>query len=152
MENNPAYYPPVGFYFSVMVDGESMSFKEVSGISQELGVEEVTERDENRFIHRLPTNTKHPNLVLKRGILLADSIIAKWCTDTISGDFSTSISPKTITVNLLDEKVTLLISWTFNNAYPVGYSVSDLHAEKNELMIESMEFAYSGFEHEDKVV
>jgi len=152
MENNPAYYPPVGFYFSVMVDGESMSFKEVSGISQELGVEDVIEGGENRFIHRLPTNAKHPNLVLKRGILLADSIIAKWCTDTISGDFSTSISPKTITVNLLDEKGTPLISWTFNNAYPVVYRVSDFHSEKNEVVIESMEFAYSYFKRKDKVV
>lgn len=146
MENNPAYYPPVGFYFSVVIDGESMSFHEVSGISQNVNIEEVAKGGENRFPHRLPNSAKYQNLILKRGAVTNGSTIVKWCTDTISGDFSTSISPKTIKVNLLEEKGTPLISWTFYNAYPVKYSVSDLHAEKNELIIESLEFAYSYFE------
>ena len=105
MENNPDYYPPVSFYFSVVVDGETMGFQEVSGISQELGFEEVTEGGENRFKHRLPTGAKYQNLVLKRGVIIADSMLAKWCIGTISNGFTTPVSTKNITVNLLDEKV-----------------------------------------------
>ncbi len=152
MENNLAYYPSVAFYFSVVVNGEAMSFNEVSGISIEKGVEEIAEGGENRFAHRLPKSAKYQNLVLKRGFVADGSMIIKWCKATISDGLSSAISTKTITVKLLDEKAKPLVSWTFYDAYPIKYSVSDFRSQNNMLAIESMEFAYSYFERKDKVV
>ena len=81
------YYPPAGFHFRVEfnLDGikdSDVRFQEVSGLSAELGVEEVTEGGENRFPHRLPTRAKYSNLTLKRG-LLTDSRLIDWCKNAI---------------------------------------------------------------------
>lgn len=35
--------------------------------------------------------------------------------------------------------------WTFYNAYSVKYSVSDIKSQENELVIESIELAYTYF-------
>jgi hypothetical protein len=44
-ENKSAYYPPVGFHFSVQIGGESdekeFRFQEVSGLTAEIGTEEL---------------------------------------------------------------------------------------------------------------
>ena len=81
------YYPPVGFHFRVefILDGTVESdtrFQEVSGLSAELGTEEVVEGGENRFSHRLPTRAKYSNLTLKRG-LLTESGLIDWCRNAI---------------------------------------------------------------------
>ena len=51
------YYPPVSFHFKVEVLGLSpisndVRFTEVSGLSVEMGTEEVPEGGENRFIQK----------------------------------------------------------------------------------------------------
>ena len=45
-------------------------------------------------------------------------------------------------VTLLDSTRLPLFSWMFTDVYPVNWSVSDLHAEKNEVAIEHLELAY----------
>jgi hypothetical protein len=49
------YYPPVGFHFKVEVQDlpakeDDVKFTEVSGLSVEMGTEEIAEGGENRFI------------------------------------------------------------------------------------------------------
>ncbi|MEZ4873956.1 MAG: phage tail protein [Flavobacteriaceae bacterium] len=60
---------PVSFYFKLSFKGVDAAFQEVSGISKELGVEEVVCGGENRFKYRLPTTTSGQNLVLKRAVV-----------------------------------------------------------------------------------
>jgi phage tail-like protein len=38
------------------------------------------------------------------------------------------------------------MQWTFNNAYPVKYAVSDLNSQESNIAIESIELAYTYFE------
>ncbi len=73
MTDKNSQYPPVAFYFSVYINGirrdaGDNSFQEVSGLNVELETEDVAEGGENRFVHNLPKQIKHPKLVLKRGI------------------------------------------------------------------------------------
>ncbi|MDC9722999.1 MAG: phage tail protein [Urechidicola sp.] len=147
-------YPPVAFYFKLSFSGVSRkveaSFKEVSGISIEKGVEEITEEG-NPFIHRVPTAVKYPNLVLKRGIITKDSELTKWCLNSIGDNLlgtdslSETITTKNIVVQLLNEKGVPLKSWNFVNAWPVKWSFSDFNSMNNEIAIERLEFAYSYF-------
>ena len=144
-------YPPVSFQFSVdfsgaggSIDGKEAGFQEVSGFNQELGVEEVVEGGENRFTHRLPSRAKFSNLVLKRGALL-DSKVIKWIQNAID-DFV--FDPQDIRVYLLDEAGKHLVKWTFVKAYPVKWSTSDLKAQDNALLIETLELAYQYFKRE----
>jgi phage tail-like protein len=142
-------YPPVAFYFRLSFDGDASnadaSFKEVSGITMEMGTEEITEGGNNNYKHRVPTSVKFSNLVLKRGLVPKDSAVIQWCIDTLSGGLSSAIVTKTILVSLLDENANPLNSWSFANAWPVKWSASDLNSMNNELVIESLEFSYSYF-------
>lgn len=143
-------YPPVSFYFKLSFSGISgqveASFKEVSGITMEMGIEEIAEGGVNGFKHRVPTTAKFSNLVLKRGLVPKDSELAQWCMDTLTGNLEDTLETKMITVHLLEASRKPLKSWSFNNAWPVKWSVSDLNSMNNEIAIETLEFAYSNFQ------
>lgn len=144
MASNTDY--PVGFYFSLSFDGEDAAFQEVSGINKEYGIEEVTSGGENRFKYRLPNVASSKNLVLKRAIVPTGSQLISWCSDTMDNGLSSTIETKDVSVNLLDNEGKVLKKWTFYNAYPVNYSVSDLKSQESEIVIESIELAYTYFE------
>lgn len=143
------YYPPVAFYFKLSFTGvtsaRDASFKEVSGISAEMNLEEVAEGGENRYRHRLPTYVKYGDLELKRGVLVANSQLASWCLDILGSGLVAAIVPRTITVSLLNADANPLMAWDFANAYPIQWSVSNLDSEENKIVVESLKFAYSYF-------
>lgn len=141
-----SYYPPVGFHFKVEIgiDGlfeNDIRFQEVSGLSRELGVEQIAEGGENRFEHRLPSRGKYGNLVLKRGLLTESGVIT-WVTDAIE---NFEFKPADVQVTLLDEEHQPLSSWSFIAAWPVKWSLSAFDAKKNEAVVETLELAYRYF-------
>jgi phage tail-like protein len=136
---------PVGFYFELSFKGQDAAFKEVSGISKELSMEEVVCGGENRFKYRLPTITTSQNLVLKRALIPEGSKLIDWCASTLDEGLSNTITTHDVSVSLLYPDGTVSVMWTFYNAYPVKYSVSDLKSQENELVIESIELAYTYF-------
>ncbi len=137
---------PVSFYFELSFNGEDAAFQEVSGIAKELSVEEVVCGGENRFKYRLPTVSTSQNLILKRAVIPAGSKLNDWCSSCIDEGLVNKIVPHDVSVSLLDAEGTVSIMWTFHNAYPVKYSVSDLKSQENGLAIESIELAYTYFE------
>lgn len=143
------FYPPASFYFSVGITGigtePDSSFQEVGGLSAERDAIEVKEGGENRFSYRLPDRAKYGNLILKRGVVLANSGLATWCKGIIESDFDTPITTNDIVVSLLNANGEPLMTWNCIGAWPAKWSVSDLSAERNELAIESLEMAYTYF-------
>lgn len=140
------YYPPVGFHFKVEVLGippneNDSRFAEVSGLSVEMGTEEVPEGGENRFVQKYPTPAKFPELILKRG-LLVNSKITDWINKSIN---EMDIQPKNIDVTLLNSSHEPLITWHLVNAYPTKWSVSDFNATNNAIVVESLQFYYQHF-------
>ncbi|MFG3756273.1 phage tail protein, partial [Klebsiella pneumoniae] len=90
------FYPPVAFHFSITLDGAlgnspDASFQEVSGIKVEFGTEDVVEGGQNQFAHRLPTQAKYANLVLKRGVVVAASPLASWMSNTLGSQLTRPI-------------------------------------------------------------
>lgn len=140
-------YPPVAFYFGVSFPGsadiDDTSFKEVSGIGSEMDLESVEEGGENRFTHQLPRRLKHANLVVKRGITNTSSKLVKWVQESLESDFLGSFVTKQIQVCLFNPSGDPLHTWVFDNAYPVKWEVQGFDSEKNELVIETIEFAYN---------
>ena len=140
------YYPPVGFHFSVEF-GISKSdhdtrFQSVGGLSMEYETENYKEGGENRFEHSLPVRTKFPDLVLKRGFLVRDSEVYEWCIKAFR-DREFTLSD--IVIKLLDEKHEPLKTWNVVGAFPKKWSVSDLNAESNTVVIENLELKYKYF-------
>merc|ERR1711990_1164751 len=111
----------------------------------EIGVDEIEEGGV-LFKHKVPTTSKTSNLVLKRGMVPKNSAVITWCQDTIGGGLDDFVQTKTITVHLLDPSRKPLKSWSFKNAWPVKWSLSDLNSMNGEVAIESLEFAYSSFQ------
>ncbi len=140
------YRPPVGFHFKVEVLGlppsdSDLRFTEVSGLSVEMGTEEIAEGGENRFIQKYPTRAKYPELVLKRG-LLSNSEVWNWVRQCIE-DFN--IEPKSIDVMLLNESHDPLMTWHLVGAYPTKWAVTDFNSTNNAVVIESLQMFYQYF-------
>ena len=140
------YYPPWGFYFKVVFneisqDKNDVRFQSVSGLSVEYDYETFREGGENRFEHKLPVRTKYADLVLKRGMLNESSVI-DWFLDAFNNRV---FKPTTITVNLMNEKHEPLRVWNVAHAIPKKWLVSDLNANENSIVIETMELSYRYF-------
>ena len=132
------------FYFSVSITGmggSDAAFQEVSGLSKELGIEEVVCGGENRFKYRLPAQTSFQNLVLRRGVVNAESALIGWVKDTLDNGLSAPIK-----VWLLDENGHSSMDWNFIAALPVKGSASNLRSQESEIFIETLEFAYQYFD------
>ncbi|MEM9885304.1 MAG: phage tail protein [Bacteroidota bacterium] len=137
------YYPPVGFHFRVeFQDIESQTidtyFQEVSGLSFDIETETVKEGGENRFTYQLPTRTKYPNLVLKRG-LFTDSSLISWVNDAVE---TMEVQLATVIVTLLNEQHEPLQSYRCVNAWPQKWSLSNFNAQNSELVVETLELVY----------
>jgi phage tail-like protein len=140
-------YPPVSFHFRVRFTGKSelageIHFQSVSGLNVELQTETIKEGGENRFEHVLPTRSRYSDLVLKRGVI-KDSALIAWCRNAIE---NLIVEPITMKVDLLNEEHNELISWTIYHAWPKKWSISDMNAEENAVLIETLELNYNFFE------
>ena len=138
-----AYYPPVGFHFSVVfalpqLGDMDTRFQDIGGLGFELGTEELAEGGENRFVHQLPNGLRHGNLVLKRGMLTHSALIL-WVRAAME---AFEFLPTTVIVTLLNEKHAPLAAWLFSNAYPVKWTISDLSAKDSAIVVETLELAY----------
>jgi phage tail-like protein len=117
-----------------------MSFSEVSGIGSSLQTEEVAEGGNNTFKYKLPKPSSHQNLVLKRALSTAPSLLIKWANEGIQ---NFNFSPCVVVVSLLNNNHIPIKVWSFHNAYPIKLEVSGINAKNAELVIETLELAYN---------
>jgi phage tail-like protein len=136
---------PVAFYFQVLIQNGDFAFKEVSGLSTEFETETIVEGGNNDYVHVVPKNVKHGNLVLKRALKPVKKDDVVWLSSFFYG-LKFPISTVSITINLLQRDGTPVYSWNCENAYPVKWEVDGLDAEKNSVLIETIELAYSKIE------
>ena len=139
------YYPPVGFHFKVEFVGvgndNDVRFQSVSGLSIEYDTESFKEGGENRFEHKLPVRTKYADLSLKRG-MLTDSKVIAWCLKAL---VDREFDPKQVNVILLNEKHEPIKRWEVIDAWPKKWSVSDLNATENGVVVETLDLVYKYF-------
>lgn len=147
------WYPVTGFYFSVKFIGglatiasaTDSSFKEVSGIEMKVDTESIAEGGLNNYAWKVPKSVSYSNLVLKRGVSSEMSLISTWVKTTMGRVYSSSLSPITVLVLLMNESGVPLSGWACFNAYPVKWKISDFDSMKNEVAIEEIEFTYTHF-------
>ncbi|TDX01282.1 phage tail protein [Dinghuibacter silviterrae] len=146
-DSSTGFYPPLGFYFQVNIPGiqgiNEGSFQEVSGLNIKLGKEDIKEGGENRFVHRLPSRPQYENLVLKRGMVTGSGLL-DWIK-AAAEEFT--FTPKNVMVILMDNMSgSQLVSWQFNNAYPVSYQVSPFKSQEGAIVVETVELCYDYFQ------
>jgi phage tail-like protein len=143
------YYPPWSFYYKVEFsiggdisgDKNDARFQTVSGLSVEYDYENYKEGGENRFEHKLPVRTKYADLTLKRG-MVTDSKVIKWFLDAFR---DRQFKPSDINVILMNEKSEPLRVWKVAHAVPKKWLISDLNANENSIVIETLELTYRYF-------
>lgn len=147
------YYPPAAFSFQVAVTEPGAttadiggSFQEASGIEDSSDIEELAEAGENRFLNRFPDSAKHPNLLLKRGVVARKSLLADWVLATLGSSLANTIVTRTVQVVLLNSESAPLMVWGFVNAYPVRCEVAPLQSMNDSIVFETLEFSYKAFE------
>ncbi len=135
---------PVAFYFKVsfLTGLHELPFKEVSGLSAEMELETLQEGGSNHIELRVPKQVKHGNLVLKRALAPLSDSLEIWIKSCMEGGLILPIVPDNIIIYLLDADGNPLRGWMCTFAYPIKWSIDSFDAEKNSLMIESIEFAY----------
>jgi len=132
--------PYLSFRFLVEIEGLVVGgFSEVSGLQAETQVEEYREGGVNDFIHRLPKETRYPNLTLKRGITDSD-VLWKWHQDVVNG----KVTRKSGYIVLLDSEGNESWRWNFIDAYPAKWVGPDLGADSNTVAFETIELVHNG--------
>ena len=140
-----AYYPPWGFHYKVEFEAskepDEARFQSASGLTVEYDVEEYKEGGENRFTHKLPVRTKYADLVLRRGMLTGSETV-QWF---LAAFRDRTFEPRTVNVILMNEKAEPLRTWNVAHAVPRKWSVSDLNANENAIVVETLEMTYQFF-------
>ena len=82
--------------------------------------------------------TTYGDLTLKRGII-ENSALRKWVKKAI---FDFQFEPITVSVSLLNEKRQPIIRWTVSNAWPISWTVDNLHSQESKIAVETFVLAY----------
>lgn len=137
--------PPTAFYFNVHFMGPmqltDMAFLEVSGLSMEMETQEIDEGGGHK--RKIPGLMKHGNLVCKRPMkTLVMSALSVWTSMAMTSDREKDVMTCDILVTLLSPIGTPECGWALTNAYPVKWDVAGFDSKKNDIALETIEFAY----------
>ena len=117
-------------------------FQKVSGITAEVQLETVNEGGQNLYAHRLPNKITYNNLVLERGYTIGSPLNVEFNVALSNFQFY----PSNVLVTMFSEIGVPLGAWLYMKAYPVKWSVSDLDAQANSVVVDTLELAYSRFQ------
>lgn len=139
IEPKLAFRFSVFFFMSGLIPNSlDIRFSKVSGLSSRIDTQSLNEGGQNLFSHRLPTRAQYDNLVLERSMMI-DSMLVTEFVSTLS---FFKFNPSNVLVTLLDETGLPISGWLFLTAYPAKWTISDLNAEQNQVVVETMELAY----------
>jgi phage tail-like protein len=131
--------PYLGFRFVVEFDHvQKGGFSKVKGVAREMKVDSYHEGGLNDYEHKHIGQTTYANLVLEHGV--ADSWLWDWQQDVSEG----RVARKMLSVILRDAGGSEVWRWLAKGAFPVKWSVADLDAASNTVLVESVEFAHQG--------
>jgi phage tail-like protein len=138
-------YPLPVYNYRVEIDGKSVSFSEVSGLS--VGYETstyvespLTGAGPRRML--MPSQRKSATVTLKKGVVTGVSVptLFAW----ISSIELNRVDKKDVYVRLCDETGAAVVSWKVINAFPTKLDAPTFTASSNDVAVESMELMADG--------
>lgn len=138
---NPALFDPyLSCHFAIEIEGVfAGGFAECSGLQVETETLEFREGGVNEFIHRFSGPTRHPLLVLKRGMSPIDGLW-NWHQKVVEGQ----VERHNGTLYLLNAWQIPLVWWEFRQALPVKWVGPSLNAMQAAVAFETIELAHQG--------
>ncbi len=126
--------PFLAYRFLLTIDGLSpMLFTEVSGLGYSLEVIEKEVSGATHSLKKMAGPIDYDELELSRPINTSTELY-DWCQQSADG----VVERKDGSLDLLDETGAQIASWTFLQAWPMKYSVSDLDAGDGSVITESV--------------
>lgn len=136
-------YPLPKFHFVIEWGGSRVGFTEATGLDKQIEIIEYREGNSPNYNKaKMPGLHKFSNITLKRGTMDGDKDFYLWI-NTVNLN---KVERRDITISLLNELHTPVISWKVINAFPVKVQASDLKSDGNEVAIETLELAHEGFD------
>jgi len=114
-------------------------FQKVSGLRTEVKTTSLPEGGQNHYVHKLPDRIEQGNLTLERGFAVGSPLNAEVNASLTLLQFQ----PRSVLISLLSEAGTPLAGWMFMRAYPIQWSTADLDATQTNVLIDTLELAYS---------
>ena len=129
------------YHFQVNWGGTRLGFMEVSGLDIE--IEAISYREGSSpedHERKIPGLRKYSNITLKRGIVKGDNEFFEWVNTKQTGD----IERRDVTISLLDESHSPIVTWKVKSAFPVHYYGPVLAANSGEVAIETLVLTHEG--------
>ena len=125
----------------------NIAFQEVSGLDTESQIIEYRGSNSKEYSNvKMPGLKKYSNVTMKRGIFANEPLFWTWY-DQIEMNV---VKRQTVTVQLLDQKNEVVVTWTLTNAWPTKITVTDLKSDSNEVAVDTIEIAHEGLKTEMK--
>ncbi|WP_130734442.1 phage tail protein [Flavobacterium sp. J27] len=135
-------YPLPIYNYRVDINGESISFSEVSGL--ELSFETFTYKESYASggkvgpnIMYMPGQIQPVTISMKKGLVKGKSIPVFY--NWINAIQLNQVEKKDIVVHLLDETGATVVSWKVIDAFPTKLTAPSFDANSNDVGIESMD-------------
>lgn len=129
------------FFFAggVVPNPLDIRFKKVSGLSATVRTRPLPAGGQNLYTQKLPEGVEYGNLVLERGFVMGSPLQVELQAALSLFKFA----PSNVVVMLFNDASVPVAAWSFFKAYPVKWAVSDLDAESNGVLIDTLELAYA---------
>ena len=135
-------YPLPVYNYKVEINGETIAFKQVSGLSKSFETTTYKESKTNQpgsgpEIMHMPGQIQPINIKLEKGYVRTKNlpVFYNW----INGTRINQIEKKDIKVRLTDEEGKAVVTWTVVNAFPTKLEAPTFDANSNDMAIESLD-------------
>jgi phage tail-like protein len=98
--------------------------------------------DKESGTRKLPGLARYDNVILRRGIIGSLNLY-DWINQLRNGDAN---ARRNLTITLLSEDLTAVLTWKLFRAWPVKYSFGELNAKGTDVAIEELVLAYERLE------
>ncbi len=135
-------YPLPIYNYKVDINGETLSFSEVSGLNITYETHTYKESKDGMGVSvmNMPIANWDPlTITLKKGYVKANSINVFY--DWINSIQLNQVEKKDITISLCDETGAAVVTWKVMNAFPTKLDVPSFDANSKEVAVESMELS-----------
>jgi phage tail-like protein len=138
-------YPLPVYNYKVEIDGKTVAFSEVSGLSitydTTTHAESPTSGVGPRWMY-MPAQMKPANITMKKGVVAGVSVptLFAW----INSIRLNRVDKKDIHVRLCDETGAAVVSWKVINAFPTKLVAPSFTASSNDVAVESLELMADG--------
>jgi phage tail-like protein len=126
------------FTFKGIPSPLDMSFQKISGLSRTLNTTPLSQGGENTRNYHFADKINHGSLVLERGVMAVTPLTAQF-DRVLRGD---KVLYADVVILLLNHREMPVSSWVISNALPVSWTVGDLDANTNSVLINSLELRY----------